>query len=441
MKKLAIYILFSILPILLYSQEELQYTDHVYTDYIKSAKIHHRGLYTSVPILDLGSQGKLVISFDDMDGGDREYRYYLIHCDRNWQRTDMEDIEYLNGFNGEEILDRYYSNGTFVDYTHYRLTFPNNDVVPRISGNYIIAIYDETDADPELVITRRFMVVDSKVAVISEMRKPTSAGKYRSHQEIEFSILLNQVRISDPLNEISVKILQNGRWDNALQDIAPKFVQRDKLMFNYVDKLNFPAYNEFRFADVRSTNHLAVGVHSLDINTEGTDVLLEMGGYREYNNFSNYNDINGSFVIETKDERFNFNLLDPNANFETDRQAIIDNQVKADYVNVIFPLDLNGPQLDNEVYILGGLSDWEIKPEFQMRYDFQREIYIAEVLLKQGFYDFYYAFKNEDGVSIEAIEGSWYETENEYTFLVYYSEFGSLYDQLISIGHINSTNY
>lgn len=421
------------------SQEELMYKDHIYTAYIKSVKLHHRGLYTSMPIIDLGSRGKLDLSFDDMDGGDREYRYYLTHCDRNWVPSDMEDIEYLEGFNGEDILDINYSYGTFVDYTHYRLSFPNDDVRPTVSGNYIIAIYDETD-DKELVITRRFMVVDPKVAVISEMRKPTSANKFRTHQEIDFSIQTKKFRISDPLGEIKVKILQNGRWDNALNDLTPKFVKRDILEFNYIDKLNFPAYNEFRYADVRSTRHLAEGVHSIDINKESTDILLQLEGYREFNNFSNYNDINGSFVIETKDQNFNLNLLDPGSS-NGDQRVIIDNQIKADYVNVIFPLDLNGPQLENEVYIIGGLTDWEIKPEYQMRYDFKREIYTADILLKQGYYDYYYAFKNEEGVFIDPIEGSWFETENEYTILVYYSEFGARYDQLISVGNINSTSY
>lgn len=439
MRYLFFFILLSITSPLI-AQEELQYKDHVYTDYIKSVKIHHRGLFTSMPIIDLNSSGKLTLSFDDMDGGEREYRYYLIHCDQNWQPTDLEDIEYLDGFNGEEILDINYSNGTFVDYTHYRLSFPNRDVQPRFSGNYIIAIYDETD-EKELCITRRFMVVDSKVTVQAEMRKPTVARKYRTHQEIDFDILVKNFKLADPLGEIKVKVLQNGRWDSALHDLTPKFVNRDKLVFNYVDVINFPAYNEFRFADVRSTKFVPPGVHSVDITPESTDVLLEMDGFREYNNFTNYSDINGNFVIETRDQEFNLNLADRSVSFSGSQNVLVDNQVKSDYVNVIFTLDLGGPELDNQVYIIGGLTDWEIKPDFQMRYDFKREIYVCQVLLKQGFYDYYYTYKNDEGIDIEPIEGSWFETENEYTMLVYYSPFGGDYDQLISVGHINSVRF
>lgn len=438
--KYLLYILCFVLSTQAYGQEELVYKDQVYTDYIKSVKFHHRGLFTSMPIIDLQSSGQLELSFDDMDGGDREYRYYITYCNKDWTPSELNEIEYLEGFNGEEIQEIYYSFSTHVDYTHYRLSLPNEDVQFLLSGNYLLTIYDETD-DKELVLTRRMMVVEPLVSVKANMRNPTNAEKYRSHQELEFSVLTNNIRISDPSNEIEVKILQNQRWDNALEGIAPRVTKRDELVFNYIDKLNFPAYNEFRFADIRSTRYVATGIHSIDINPDNTNILMQIDQFREGNDFYDYNDINGSYVIETQDEDLQFNLLDQTVNFNNYQASITDNHTKADYVNVIFTLDLGEVVLDSDIYLTGQFTDWQLKSECKMEYDYQRDLYIGEVMLKQGYYDYYYAMDRGDYIDYEYIEGSWYETENEYTILVYYSPYGTDFDQLIALGTLKSDEF
>lgn len=424
----------------LYGQEELMYKDHVYQDYIKSVKFHHRGLYVSLPAIDLNSSGILELSFDDMDGGDREYRSYITHCDKDWNPSDLEDIEYLDGFNGEVIDDIYYAFGTYVDYSHYRLAIPNEDFDFLISGNYIVSIYDETD-EKELVITRRFMVVEPKVSISAFMRKPSNSEKYYSHQEVDVTVNVNKFRIVDPLSEIELTILQNHRWDNAIHGIKPRYNRRDDLIFSYIDQLNFPAYNEFRFADIRSTKFVGQGIHAIDINKEGTDVLMQIDRYRDYNEFLSYNDLNGNYIVETKDQKLDYNLLDRTNNVTGNQSVIIDNQIKADYLNVIFTLDIDNYKFDAGVYLIGQFSDWELKPAYKLEYDHNRELYIGEALLKQGFYDYYYAIDDGETIDIEAIESSWHETENEYTILVYYREFGAPYDRLISLYSINSDAY
>jgi len=95
--------LFCLISVAMAQEETMMFSDHIYVSFIKSVKFHHRGLVTSMPIVDLYSSGILNLSFDDLEGGSKTYNYEIIYCDRNWNPSDLNTTEYLDGFNGEDI--------------------------------------------------------------------------------------------------------------------------------------------------------------------------------------------------------------------------------------------------------------------------------------------------------------------------------------------------
>lgn len=397
--------------------ENLVYEDEIYLDYIKSVKFHHQGLFTSVPIIDLNSSGKLVLSFDDLEAEDKEYIYEIIHCDKDWNPSDIEEVEFLDGFNLEEINEVAFSRGTYQDYTHYELILPNDQVQWNLSGNYLLKVY-ENEYDKTLALTRRFMVVEPVVTVLADMVRPGSVSKIKSHHELKFDINYENFPINNPRNEIEVVIMQNGRWDNMLSGISPKFITGETMKFNYMDRLNFLALKEFRIFECRSKRYTGERVHSIDINNQGIDVLLELDESRANKFYHTYDDLNGNYIIETRDDN--------------------NDAVTAEYINAIFALDLRRELYEGDIYVVGKFTDWKLKQEFKMQFDSQNNIYVGEGMLKQGFYDYMYVLEDSRGVSFDALEGSWEETENEYSVLVYYSEYGSRYDRLIGIANLNS---
>lgn len=398
-------------------QDDINFTDDVYLDYIKSVKFHHSGLFTSLPIIDLGSNGRLILSFDDIEAGDKDYTYRIIHCDKNWQPSNLDEYDYINGFNDEEIQTIDYSRGTFVNYTHYELSLPNDDVEWTISGNYILAVYeDEYDTVP--AITRRFMVVEPLVTVLAQIERPMNVTKIRTHHEIDVEINFEDFRIVNPMSEIELTILQNSRWETAMTNIKPRFVRGDIINFEYVDKLNFAAGKEFRIVDLRSTRYRGENVHSIDRNARGIDMLLYLDQDRRYRNYHSYDDINGQFVIESADDR--------NADLQ------------GEYMNVYFALSRDNPILEGDVYVVGAFNDWKMTEDNRLEYDSFRKIYSKDIFLKQGFYDYSYVVKTDDSVDHEALEGNSFETENDYTILAYLSEFGARYDRLIGLANLNS---
>ncbi|MDF1698247.1 MAG: DUF5103 domain-containing protein [Saprospiraceae bacterium] len=397
--------------------EDIYFEDYVYVTNIKSVKINPSGTPLEPPVFYLGNSQRLVVSFDDMDNVQKDFTYGIIHCNKDWEPSGLEMVEYIDGFIDEEIDNSAFSVNTFVPYINYQLSLPNNDLSWTISGNYLLVIYEGGDVDDRIpVITRRFMVVDKKVNVSVKNRRPLDVTKLRTHYEFDLFVNNKDFKILDPRNNISVMVLQNYRWDIGIKNLKPRFFVGDQMTIDNTGLISFPAYKEFRSADIRSLDFVANGITSIDLNDYGTDVLLDLGRPRGDSYYTTIPDANGQFVIQNRD-------------LGTDNTG-------GDYANVIFTLET--PERDEEIYVMGSFTDWKPDEMYRMRYYDDQKVYVAEILLKQGYYDFYYGV-DEDGVlNARAIEGSWADTENDYQVFVYLREPGDRYDRLIGYYTFNS---
>lgn len=398
--------------------DNIIYDNYIYEDYIKSVTFGHAGIQTSYPVIDIGSRfsGRLRLGFDDMEGGFKTYIYRIIHCDKDWYPSELEEIEYLEGFNYEEIDEFGYSVNPYSEYTHYELILPNEDVNWLISGNYLLAVYDEDYEIP--IITRRFMVSETIVDIGHTIRKPRNVQKLNTHQELELSINHKKLHISRPLSEIYLTVLQNGNWNSAIQNIQGTYERGDVIYYDAFDNIVFPALKEFRNFDIRSLKYTTEFVHSIDRDDLGSTVLLDLNKKRYTRNFISDQDANGFFVLE---------------NYEYGS-----GDVSSEYAKVVFTLESH-KEYDEDLYIIGAFSDWQAKDEFKLEYDNVKGLYVGAAMFKQGYYDYMFALQTEEGLlDMDIIEGSWYETENDYLVLVYYREFGSFYDRLIGVSNFNS---
>lgn len=411
-----------IIPVLLLgfsvlqAQSDILYEDHVYLPNIKSVKFHHEGLFTSEPVIDLNSSGALILTFDDVLGGDIPYSYKVIHCDKDWNPSDLDESEYTDGFNDEEFREYFYSSGTKLDYTHYRLSLPNEDLTWRLSGNYLLVVTDE-DIE-EVALTRRFMVIEPSVTISTGIRRPVIANMVRTHHQVELNVNNKNYDIINPQRDIYVTILQNGRWDNALTNLQPKFVNGFDINFDFTNQLVFSAGQEFRFADLRSTRYPGVGVQRVERSADGYDILMHLDQSRADKSFFDYDDLNGDFIIETLDRS--------------------NPDIESEYVDVHFGLLDNNPPIDGDVYLTGAFSDWKCLPEYRMEYSLKHQGYFGQARLKQGYYDYQYVVKNGDQINYDRYEGNAFRTTNDYLILVYYRSFGDRYDRLIGASSISS---
>lgn len=391
------------------------YRDMIYNPNIASVTFHPVGDPMGLPIINLSSRKPLKLSFDDHRGGFTDLKYTIIHCDSRWYPSDINQFEYIDGFTEERLRNFEFSLNTYEDYTNYILFLPNDSMNVRLSGNYILHVLED-NFDKTPVLSRRFMVVENLFGVRPIFKNPVITSKFRTHQEFDVIVTFKDIRIVNPLREISLTILQNGRWDNALHNLPPQSVRNEEVVYDYIDKIIFPAGKEFRFFDIRNTRFRTESIKNIIELRDGIDIYLHEESSRRNVNYQNYVDANGRFVLDNRERR--------NARSESE-YMLVHFTLKSEFLP------------DQDVYIVGGLTDWQLKDRFKMEYDHSKKAYVGEVMLKQGYYEYYYAVTS-DGVSFdtEFFEGNWSETNNEYLFLVYYKQFGERYERLVGQGMI-----
>ncbi len=395
------------------------YENKIFSNTIKTVMCHKEGWPLSYPITSLNSDNVIELTFDDLVADSKNYYYSIIHCDRNWEPSNITEQEYMTGINQNPILDFQYSFNTTINYVHYTLKIPNEDVSLKYSGNYIIKVYEDFNSD-EPVLTQKFMIVEQRVQVNAEIKYAMNTSVLREQQDVNFTINTNNFAISNPLEEIKVNVYQNHRLDNAILDIKPQFIRPEQLVYNYNRELVFEGGNEFRWLDLRTYDFNVEGIYDIQFHDPFYHLDLQPSSPRNNKSYFFQNDFNGQYVIETRENR--------------------DPETEAEYVMVHFYFPRNEPYAGGNIYILGGLTNWKLDESNMLRYnpDFKR--YEKTLLLKQGFYNYLYAFKTNqtDKATVGFIEGSYSQAENDYLFLVYYRNISDNYDRLIGAAQQNS---
>lgn len=408
----------------------LRYADYIYKESITSVLFHREGWELTPPVITYGTDEKLMLSFDDLDGDYSVWQYTIIHCDALWNPTDLWQNEYIEGFTDDYIRDYRFSYNTLQRFTNYSLTIPNENLKFTLSGNYILKVYPDGQPDNP-ILTRRFMVVEPLVTVKGFVRAATPVDLRFTHQEVQFSVFTGSYIISEPYRDLKVVVRQNDRWDNVVWGLQPMMLRGDELDYRYTDGSNtFEAGNEFRYFDIKSLRYQSERVRSYENRTDGYHVELLYDKNRATTPYITYGDINGQRLIKTEDAN--------------------DPVVEAEYVWVDFFLPYPAPVSEGGVYILGALTDWQFSApgnspvsstgSGRMEYNYARQGYQARLYLKQGYYNYLYAYLPDGATKAETglIEGNRFETKNSYTVMVYHREPGSRYDKLIAMEVISN---
>jgi len=371
-----------------------------------------------VPIFQLGSGFQL--QFDDLYGNEADYYYEIIHCDYNWKHSEIPKNEYLQGFDNQRIQNYTNSFNTLQLYSHYTLSIPNQFTQQlRISGNYILKVLNN---DKEVVFTRKFILYEDLVTVPIQVKRARTVSNVEYKHNLDFSIKSNTITFQNPLKNVKVVLLQNGKFNSAIKNIQPQYTIGNDLIYKYDTETQYWAGNEFLYfenKDVRAANN---NIARVDASTEVYNSYLYTNNARANFPYSVYEDVNGNFVVR--------NLNATNS------------EIEADYAWVYFSLSAPTFNNDNAIYINGMFNNYSLTPEFKMDYNPKKGIYEKALLLKQGFTNFEYVIVDRKGAidNENAIDGNFYQTENDYSILVYYRANTDRYDRVVGKGNANSLN-
>ena len=380
---------------------------------LRTIKVMKEDSFMAPPSIRLGSDERIIVSFDEWSEDFSDLQYRLIHCGPDWKPSGLLESEYLDGFNIDDIDDWAFSQNTFVHFVNYRVAIPNERVNPILSGNYIMEIFERDNPD-EVVGEARFSIAEHAADIDAAVSSRTDRGLNTEWQQMELTITPTDTDIDDPYSMLRVDITQNSAPYTLSSLRTPSRMEGKSIVYTHMPELIFKAGNEFRRFETIRTNYNDMHVDSMRFLSRNYHAWLTPDRVRAAANYSYDQTQQGRFLVREYNST--------------------DSDLGADYVTVHFRLD--SPEvIDADVYVEGEFTGWSHDDSSRLRYDYSQQAYLLEMPLKQGSYNYRYVAVPRRGMrrpDPSLIEGDKYETRNEYRVQVWYRPIGSRYDRLIA---------
>lgn len=393
-----------------FGQKSLRMEDAVYEPEIRTVLCYSTGGFgpgPGVPAATAKLEAQnLMLEFDDLREDKENYYLRLIHCNFDWTRSLLRDLDILKDYNEFPINDFGYSINTHLSYVHYRIPLPT----VKLPGNYLAIVYRDGDKN-DIVLSRRILIFQNLTTLVQEDNLIGLGNLKSTNQALNFRISYNRMEVLNPATTVHITVRQNQRWDNARSDVRPSLIREDlkQLEYRFFDMdHSFSAGNEFRFVDFRSLNSPGINTERIDRTHRPLELYVAPDASRNGLAYTQIPDMNGSFVIENLDNR-----PEP--------------WLSCNYLYVNFTL--RSPRLAEDVYVTGNFNGWHHGDENRMTWS--NGMYTGRLLLKQGLYDYQYWIPPSSRQDSNLFEGNHFQTENVYEVLVYYRPFQPNADLLV----------
>jgi len=420
MNKKLIYTALLLLFSLNITAQSLIYENKTFKKGIETVLIYKEGWQLSFPIIDMNKpEEKITLSFDELGNQTGDYSWTVKYCNMNWTESELDPIDYIDGFAEGYVSDYALSKNTKVNYINYQVRFPNDDMSFRKSGNYVVIVFENNDPE-QIVLTQRFYVINPETVVKGDVFKQ-SVARIEQNQTVNFSIKFSQDIINAAEN-LKCFIVKNGEAQLNAEGISPSRFTMNEMAYEHISELSFSGVNEYRHFDIKSVKFLSDKLQNVENSDKYYKVLLRPDEILSGEPYNYKPDINGRRLIKLEN--------------------IDQSNIEADYAMVTFrlaaPLNINS----GDYYVYGALSNWKISDKFKMHYD-ERGFYTTTVFLKQGYYNYRYIFKSAglniaDDARWYIAEGNFYQTENDYYVLCYYKNPIEMCDELVGFVRLNT---
>lgn len=397
----------------LVGQKKLVYEDHTYEPTIKTVQLYPEGntiqAILEPAVKEINDGKRLVLEFDDLRDDADYYFVYFLHCNANWEPSDLRPSMYLKAYNEFEIEDFEFSSESKVNYVHYTFQLPSFEE----TGNYLAVVYRDRNKE-DIILSKRFSIYDNLVGVGGTIGISSDVGKRLNNQRVEVTLNYGDLNSMDPAKDFTIVVRQNQRPDQTKVGLKYTFIDESSKMIRYQnlgDENDFPGGNEFRAFDIRVINFTGRNVAKTN--------FLDNRPYAEL------------FIDKSRDPAF-FQALDINGGFYIRDLENRSGRLTSEYVKVKFRLE--HPETNTPIYVVGAFNQWQKNGSSQMKFDVESGEYFTTQLLKQGWYNYMYVMDSQEP---DRLEKSFFETENLYEIFVFFRPMGARGDQLVGYQKIN----
>ena len=216
--------------------------------------------------------------------------------------------------------------------------------------------------------------------------------------------------------------MQNGKFNNAITNIKPMYTIGNDLIYKYDAETQFWGGNEYLFFENKNIQAANNSIAHVDAKSGLYNSYLYTNDSRANKQYTYWPDINGNFLINA------LNRENP--------------EIESDYAWVYFSLSASSFIQNKNIYVTGMFNNNVFSDENKMDYNAKKGVYEKAIMIKQGFTNYNYTIADPNGVIDDenAVDGNFYQTENDYFAIVYYRENGQRYDRIIGRGIATSTN-
>ncbi|MDR0724500.1 MAG: DUF5103 domain-containing protein [Prevotellaceae bacterium] len=388
------------------------FKDFCFSDKINSVQLFKTGDRFADPVIRLNSDETVTLIFDELihdDDIEDDYYYTIEHRDANWQEENLIVSDYMSGFPENYIDNVEQSQGTVRSYRNFTLTLPNKDMSLKLSGNYLIKVFERNSG--KLALVKGFSIVEPLAAISASTIAP--AMESPCMQQFSVKVTYPLLKVVDAYRNLKIRIERNFTAVPGVENLSPSFVLPNSTEYARPDRNIFNGGNEYRAFDIRSLVYNGQGVarHSF----EGVH-RVELVQDEERSEYLSARDINGKYMIAAD------NSTNPD--------------IQAEYVDVLFSF-VPKKSLEGRIFLFGELTNWSVSNRYEMLY--LDGSYKCIVPLKQGFYNYQYVILDKNGnPDMYAAEGCFYETENVYNVYVYYRLPEHRYDRLTALQRVKN---
>jgi hypothetical protein len=378
-------------------------------NYIQSIQLHPKGSPGLPPVIKLDSQQKLMLSFDHLAKENRQFRVKVSHRGRQWNQSPISPSTFLDSFSETYIQKSKASFAQRPTYHHIEFEFPNDQLRPAVSGNYLLEVYSY-DND-ELLFSMPFFVTEDEGTIQTRVERLFAQRDDGRPLNQLFSTYHYPDFVEYPQFDLSMSFVQNQFWGRMQEAGFLDTITPGELHGHQERDQGFVGNYEFKYLNLRTFD--ADGRQIME-NIPGetpTRIILR----RDVQNLDTNPDIFSSAS---------------NLGFPLDDRS-------SEYAQVEFQLetDISIP-LSSDVYIVGHFNNWMINNLNKMTYNSDEKLWKGRAFIKQGEYAYKYVIIRQNTIDDLILDQSFLSPQQQYLTFIYFKDPDQNFDRLLKVDRI-----